>query len=746
MAGTALPPSPPLERLLQEAVKHHQRGAFARAELLYRRVLAEQPAHAHALYLMGNLALAGGKAREAEAMLANAVLLRPGEPDYALSLGNSLAMQRRFQAAAQHYRHALRVRPRYAQARFNLANALRDDGQPQAAAAEYLEVIAAHPRNAAAQNNYANLLLDAGAADAALQAIERYLKIAPRDAAAHYNRGNILRGRGDARGAITAYRKAVRADPRFAPAQNNLGVLLHETGKADEAAVHYLRAIEIDPVHREALLNLAKIDVNARRHDAATKRLRRFLALEPDHVDARTMLAIQYLALRRLGSARTEFERLVAQVPDNARLRVNLANILQEMHQLEPAIEQFQQALRLDPSLYGAHYNLGITLRKNDRADEALPHLLQAQAAEGESHHVAHALANAYRDLGDYAAAERQYLRAIELAPDYHEVRITYSGVLIASGRFGEGWDHDSVRWLQPENAKRVAEYPQPAWAGESLAGRRVLVWTEQAPGDQVMFLEALPDLLAEARSVMLECSPRLIKLLGRSFPGVTLVPRSRPDDTSPLVKSADVELQMPMSALQRRYRRSWESFPGRRGFLRADAGRTEHWRARVAELGSGLKIGISWRGGTIHTQQKRRTISLGQWAPLLRLPGAQFVSLQYSDVGAELADLEAQHGIRLAHWQEAIDDFDESAALLQALDLVISVPTTVIHLAGGLGVPTWIMVPFLPGFRYMRSGTRMPWYPSVRLFRQPGHNQWESVFSEVQSALAEDLAPRRDG
>lgn len=741
MSATVTPkPDPFLERILQQAVKLHQHGGLARAELLYRKVLAEQPNHPHALFLLGNIALAAGKFAEAEGLLSRALLLAPADAEYAICLGNAQAMQGRFGAAAAQYRYALRLQPRSLGARFNLANALRDDGLHAEAAAAYRELIRQQPRHGPAQNNLANLLLAQGSADEALRVLEAFLRTSPGDAPAHYNRGNLLRMRGDAPGARAAFLAAIRANPRFAEAHNNLAVLLLEQGRGDEALAHFNRTLELDPAHREALLNLAKIRVNAKQPDLAVRYLRRFVALEPDHVEARLMLALQYVDLRRFGAARDEFRVLVDTLPDDARMRVNYGNVQRELGALGPAIEQFREALRIDDSLEGAHYNLAVALRKDDRPGEALPYLLPAVAAHPDSPVLANALGNVYQDLNRHEDAIQEYRRALALRPDFIDAEINMSAPLIATGRFGEGWDGDEKRWRQHDNIGRLAEYPQRAWDGESPAGKKVLIWVEQAPGDQIMFLDALPDLVAEAGSVVLECSGRLLPLLQRSFPGVEMVPRTRENIVHERVRGKDIDLQAPMSYLQKRYRRRWEDFPRRHGYLRADPDKVAHWRAKLDALGPGLKVGISWRGGTELTHKLRRSIDLVSWAPLLRTPGARFVNLQYSDVSAELARLREEEGIDLPHWPDAIEDFDQTAGLLRALDLVISIPTTVIHLAGALDAPTWIMVPHRAGYRYLRDGTRMPWYPSVTLYRQPPEEIWQPVLDAVGEALRQRI------
>jgi hypothetical protein len=195
-------------------------------------------------------------------------------------------------------------------------------------------------------------------------------------------------------------------------------------------------------------------------------------------------------------------------------------------------------------------------------------------------------------------------------------------------------------------------------------------------------------------------------------------------------------EVQIALGSLPRFLRRSAEDFPSRRGYLHPDPQKLARWRQRLDALGPGRKLGWSWRGGLLKTGRARRSIELDSLTPLTKLPGIQFVSLQYDAVAAEIDDFQRLHGARLLHWPEALDDYDETAALVCALDGVISVCTAIVHLTGALGRPALVMAPFSPEWRYGMSGERMVWYPSVRVLRQPRPGDWPGVLAAVATEL----------
>jgi ADP-heptose:LPS heptosyltransferase len=250
------------------------------------------------------------------------------------------------------------------------------------------------------------------------------------------------------------------------------------------------------------------------------------------------------------------------------------------------------------------------------------------------------------------------------------------------------------------------------------------------------MFASCIDDLARTVDRCVIECDPRLVSIFERSFPRCDVYPHLK-KDTAPWLNDGIVPTAKTwLGSLPRHYRRHREAFPERRGYLAADPRQVDAWRARLAELGPGLKVGISWRGGTPSTRRSARSIPLVEWEPLLRQPGAHFIDLQYGDAAADIETLAKRHGLRLTHWPDALTaDYDATAALVEALDLVISVQTSVVHLAGALGKDAWVLVPRVPEWRYGVERRTMPWYPSVRMFRQTT-TDWTQCLMEAANEL----------
>jgi hypothetical protein len=300
----------------------------------------------------------------------------------------------------------------------------------------------------------------------------------------------------------------------------------------------------------------------------------------------------------------------------------------------------------------------------------------------------------------------------------------------LACADFARGWDDYEGRYESDETPRRGLPFPE--WDGGGFAGRAVLAYAEQGLGDEIMFANCLPDLVAEARRVVIECDPRLAPLFARSFPAATVFGAARAGPRDWIDRAGPIDVQVAAGSLPRRYRRSAEDFPAHAGYLRADPGRVSHYRERLAALGAGRKVGIAWRGGLMRTRRAVRSIAPEGLAQLLARTDLQFVSLQHGDVEEDLAHMRAAGGRAPVHWAGVPADPEEAGALMGALDATITVCSSVVHLAGALGVRALAMVPAHPEWRYLEAGDRLPWYPSVELVRQEQPGDWAAVVARV--------------
>jgi tetratricopeptide (TPR) repeat protein len=411
-----------------------------------------------------------------------------------------------------------------------------------------------------------------------------------------------------------------------------------------------------------------------------------------------------------------------------------LANVNLFLGHHDAAIAGYRRVIEANPHADSAWGNLGLALRAEHRLDEAQAALERALGLKPGQAETRLTLALLQVDRGELAAAEAALRDLCSAYPDLVEAHTALSHVMLLQGHFEQGWKEYAWRLKLPE-AQPDADLPFPRWDGTPMPGKHLLITAEQGLGDQIMLMSCVPDAAHAFDAVTLECDPRLERIAARSFPRVRTSHPGRGADSGRAQPQRLPDMQVRLGDLPGLCRRAFEDFPPHRGYLCADTARVAYWRSRLLASGSPPYIGISWRGGAARTRAAMRSIALEQWLPVLRATPGTYVNLQYGDCEPELDAVRA-HGVGVVSFPDAIADYDETAALVAALDLVISVQTAVVHLAGALAKPAWVMVPVVPEWRYMAQGDRSPWYPSLRLFRQTQPDDWSDVIARIRSQL----------
>jgi hypothetical protein len=334
---------------------------------------------------------------------------------------------------------------------------------------------------------------------------------------------------------------------------------------------------------------------------------------------------------------------------------------------------------------------------------------------------------------GDATEALAAYQTALRLAPDDAGMHWNMALLRLSLGQLEVGWSGYEWRWQTGKQPQRA--FPAPPWDGSPLTGQTILVHAEQGIGDELLFASCLPELLSQARQVIVECDPRLAALFTRSFPRATVYGAPR-HDRQWLAQCPMIDVQLPMGSLPCHLRPTLGHFPCRPGYLRPDATQVHAWQCRLAPLGPGLRVGFAWRSVANRRHVPYYT-QLQQWAAVLTVPGLHWVNLQYDDYTAELAAVAAQTGVPLHAWPEldTWHDVDGVAALIGALDLVIAPDTMVAQLASGLGVPVWRVSGYAASEMELGTG-RSPWSPTLRSYRQERPGEWAGVLARLATDL----------
>jgi hypothetical protein len=426
----------------------------------------------------------------------------------------------------------------------------------------------------------------------------------------------------------------------------------------------------------------------------------------------------------RLAEAEASYRSSLALDPRQPKAHNNLGAVLHMQGRLDEATASYRRALALDPALAQANQNLAAITRDPEAARGALEGYLRHLEANPQDAEAHNNLGNVYRELGRPREAIASFGQAIRLNPASAEAHFSRAEALLLCGEFAEGWREYEWRGKVKALGTPPREFAQPLWDGEQLAGKTLLLHAEQGLGDTIQFVRYARLAAERCRTVLLECQPQLAGLL-RGAPGVAQVIAQG----TPL---PPFDAHLPLLSLPRVFGTTVQTVPWGEPYLRAEAEKRERWRR---ELGPGrLHVGLAWAGRPQQWDDRKRSMSLASLAPLAPAPNTVFHSLQWGEAAAQ-AD---PPGMKLVRYGDRIRDFADMAALVGALDLVISVDTSVAHLAGALGVPTWVLLAHAPDWRWLLEREDSPWYPATRLFRQRLDGDWQDVATRVAQALRE--------
>jgi tetratricopeptide (TPR) repeat protein len=578
-----------------------------------------------------------------------------------------------------------------------------------------------------------------GKHDHALTNYDLALALQPKHAEALSNRGNTLKALNRFDEALDSYDRALATQPIYASALTNRGAVLFDLKRYSDALESYDRALALRPDDAGTLYNRAGTLHALKRYDEAIACYDRAIVLRPDLAEAYANRGNTLNELALFKQALESFDRAIALRPSLVEALSNRGNALNKLKRFDEALASYDRAIALHPGHAGAHYNRGTTLLDLNRYDEALTCFERAIALQPNYPEAFSNRGAALYELRRHAEALDNYDRAIALQPDYPEAHWNAASLRLLTGDFTRGWAEYEWRWKYEAMAMANRSFAQPLWRGEAIEGKTILLHSEQGLGDAIQFCRYAPLVAARGARVIVEVDRRLKELMS-SLAGVTQV-------ISAGEALPDFDLHCPLLSLPRAFGTQLETVPAETPYLHAGPNKLAQWNVRLGERPAGkraCRIGIAWAGNPNHKRDQIRSIDLGAVLPLLEC-GATIVSVQKDIRPADAAVLGAHPDIRL--FADDLADFSDTAALLSNLDLVVSVDTSIAHLAGALGCPIWILLPYLPDWRWLLDRDTSPWYPTARLFRQDESRRWDSVIPRVQAALSETIAAtKRNG
>ncbi|MDX2273407.1 MAG: tetratricopeptide repeat protein [Cyanobacteriota bacterium] len=517
-----------------------------------------------------------------------------------------------------------------------------------------------------------------------------------------------------------------RSLPTQQELHRDLGDLYRHQQTWDPAIRHYQEALRLHPNSPELLYRLGNIAVAQARFSLAVDYYQQALTLKPHDRAVLSNLAHAFLQLQQLDQAKRCYQELIAQDPQNVECLGSLAHLLMTAGQVEAAIEYYQQAILLAPTDARLYNNLGNALHSIDRLDEAIlayQKTLQLRPTDPQAYNN---LGIVLQENGQVAEAIHLYQEAIRRDPIAAAAHYNLGTALLSLGDWEQGWQEYEWRWMQPQATPRG--FAQPVWDGTATAC--LLLHSEQGLGDTLQFVRYVVEVRQRCHRLLLECQPPLVSLLKTLAEVDEVIPQGSP------LPAFDCHASL--LSLPRILQTRLDSIPPPRPFQLPSP--LPPFTDRLANDPTARKIGIVWATGyrpdlDLQRTYRQKSCPLGYFLELLDWPSVALYSLQ---VGGNAPDLDPflPHP-RLHPLAPHLKDFADTAAAIRQLDLVISVDTAVVHLAGSLGIPTWLLLPFASDWRWLVNRRDSPWYPSLRLFRQSQAGDWQGVWQAVKQSLA---------
>lgn len=618
---------------------------------------------------------------------------------------------------------------------FDQAFELHQQRRFQQAEILYQKVLKKQPQHFDALHLLGVLAKQKGQNQRAVDLISRALKINPNIAIAHSNLGVALHDMQLFQKAIASYDNALAINPDNAEALSNRGNALQSLNRYEEALANYDRALIINPNYVDALYNRGNVLQTLKRDDKALASYDRALTIRPDDHGILCNRSNILQSLKRYDEALSSYDRALTIRPDDPAVLCNRGNVLQTLKRYDEALASYDQALVINANYAKALFNRGSVLRFLHRLDEALVSYNRALAIQPDSAEVLYNLGNLFYFEGKIEAAIEYYLKAIALKNDYFEARYALGFLLLSLGKFKEGWQYYEARYnLNIQNKNTIApNFQFPEWQGESVIGKTLVIWGEQGFGDEIQFCRYVSILKSHGAAYLTWVCKKPLKDLFKTLEAIDDVLSVEDASSIPPHDYWTFALSIPLHC-----KTTLDNIPATVPYLYAPPEKTTTLTSNLRSLNE-LKIGICWKGNPNFPNDAERSPGIDYFKPLFKLTGIKFFTLQ-PDTRDEFLAATDNAGVDFGRELDK-SSFEEAAALITNLDLIISCDTSIAHLAGALNKPVWITLPFSADWRWLTNREDNPWYPNTRLFRQSQRGNWSEVIQRVEKRLKKVIA-----
>ncbi|NTW68854.1 MAG: tetratricopeptide repeat protein [Chlorobiaceae bacterium] len=706
---------PPSVRL-QQALKFHQKGELTEAETLYEEILQHQPEQVDALHFLGVIALQKKNHEKAVELFTKAIEIYPHHAVFYSNQGLAHYGLKQFEAALASFDKVIALKPDYAEAYLNRGMVLYDQGAFEDALASFEKALDLKPDFAKAYFYKGVLLHDLNQLDVALASFDQAIALKPDYAEAHANRDLVLKDLVPPPPSNDL--TAAQINAKFQQA-----LILHQQGQIAQAKVFYEQILKVLPKHVDARHLLGVIALQSKEYQKAVDLIDQAIAIYPDNATFYSNRAIALKELKQFEHALANFDKAIALNADYAEAYSNRGNTLYGLRMFDEALKSFDRAIALKPDFPEAHSNRGNTLQELNLFDAALECYDKAIDLKADYPEAFSNRGLTLQQLNRFDEALESFEQAIALKADFPDAWLNKALALLQRGNFKSGWKLYEWRWKYEKFTSPHRNFMQPLWLGkESLEGKTILLHAEQGLGDTIQFSRYVHSVAELGAHVILELPQPLYGLL-KNLDGVTHAVTQ--GDPLP-----EFELHTPLLSLPFAFNTELDSIPSARQYIKTDPIKLEHWKSRLG-VKKAPRVGLVW--STSVKPDKNRNIALAEL--IQQLPGGfEYVSLQkeIEDHDRETLQISAE----IVHFDDELEDFSDTAALSELMDVVISIDTSVAHLAGALGKPVWILLPFTPNWRWLLDRADSPWYDSARLYRQQHFGDWQSLLEKVARNL----------
>ncbi len=554
----------------------------------------------------------------------------------------------------------------------------------------------------------------------AQQICQQILQVAPQQVDAINLLGIIAYQQGDRTAAAKYYQQVIQLQPDNPDAHNNLAILLKNQGQLQRSVFHYTQALKLNPESPEFHHNLGVVLKEVGEIEAAKFHCQQAITLKPNYAKAYMSLGNILLEQGEIKNAVAYLKKAIALNPKSAENFNQLAMAYKQQQKLTTAIKSYRQALQLKPNSAKIHNNLGNALISEDKWSDALYHLQQAIALKPDYGIAYHNLGKLLIELGKFPQASQCFQQAIALNRDHAEAHFGLAFTQLITGNLQTGFTNYEWRKGLPEF--QIAAFPQPLWDGSPLGGKTIFLQGEQGLGDAIQFIRYASLVECLGGKIIVGTHPSLIRLFS-TMPCIEKLVCA--GDTLP-----DFDVHAPLLSLPHIFGTTLETIPTEIPYLHKLKSTDDAFPLLASSL---LRVGIVWAGNPANERDRHRSYQLKHFLPLFQIPDITFYSLQKEQ---RVAKFLPTKDLPLVDLGEQLDDFATTAAVMEQLDLVITVDTAVAHLAGAMGKPTWILLANVPDWRWLLDRNTSPWYPTARLFRQSKPGDWEAVMASVAQAL----------